>query len=44
LGYKIRKIVDIDSGEPVQFKHKKNAVIFNITAPLGTTRLLKITH
>lgn len=41
--FKIGKIMDIESEKPVEFRRKKNEIIFNVIAPLGTTRLLKIT-
>jgi len=43
LDFKIGKIMDIESEKPVEFRRQKNEVIFNIIAPFGTTRLLKIT-
>lgn len=43
LNFKVGKIVDIESGEPVAFKTKNGKGSFLISAPFGTTRLLRLT-
>jgi hypothetical protein len=42
LKFRIRKIVDIESGKPLGFTRKKGAVEFDIDSPFGTTRLLRL--
>lgn len=44
LEFPVRKIVDIESGKAVEFKSKNGVIEFNINAPLGTTRLLRVLH
>jgi hypothetical protein len=42
--FKIKKIMNIETDKPVEFKRMGNEVIFTIIAPIGTTRLLKISE
>jgi hypothetical protein len=42
LEFRIGKIVDLESGEPIAFSRKDGAVEFTINAALGKTRLLKL--
>ena len=38
----IRRVVDVESGEPVSFRSTRDGIEFGITAPFGSTRLLRI--
>ena len=42
LGFRVGQIVDIENGKSVAFKHKRDAGEFTITAPFGTTLLLRL--
>lgn len=42
LGFRIRRVVDVESGEPVSFRSTRDGIEFGITAPFGSTRLLRI--
>jgi hypothetical protein len=42
LGFPVGKILDIETGKPVAFKNLNGAGAFTISAPFGTTRLLKL--
>ena len=42
LGFRIKRMVDVESGEPVPFHSTRNGVEFPITAGFGSTRLLRI--
>lgn len=42
IGFQVRQIVDIDNGEQIVFKKKKGVFEFSISAPFGTTRLLRV--
>jgi len=42
LGFRIRKITDIKTGNQILFSKNKNSVEFSIQSPFGTTRLLKV--
>ena len=42
LGFRIRHIVDVESGEPVPFRSTQDRTEFTITAAFGSTRLLRI--
>jgi hypothetical protein len=41
-GFRVGQIIDIETGKPVAFRLKKDAGEFTITAPFGTTRLLRL--
>ena len=42
LGFRIKRMVDVESGERVPFRLARNGVEFPITATFGSTRLLRI--
>jgi hypothetical protein len=42
LGFQIRCLVDVESGESVPFRSTRGGIEFTITAALGSTRLLRI--
>ena len=42
LHFPIGKIVDLENNTPVKFASVKDGVQIHINAPIGTTRLLKI--
>jgi hypothetical protein len=43
IGFRIGKIMDIETDKPVAFSNRNGAVAFSIRAPFGTTRLLRVT-
>ena len=44
LGFRIKRMVDVESGEPVPFRSTRDGIEFPITAAFGSTRLLRILH
>jgi hypothetical protein len=42
LGFRIRRIMDVESGEPVPFVPTRDGIEFTGTTPFGATRLLRI--
>jgi hypothetical protein len=42
LGFRIRQVVDVESGERVPFHSAKGEIEFPITAAFGSTRLLRV--
>jgi len=42
LGFKIKQMMDVESGESVPFRPTRDGIEFAITAPSGATRLLRI--
>jgi hypothetical protein len=42
LGFRIKRMVDVESGEPVPFRAMRDGIEFPITAGFGSTRLLRI--
>jgi hypothetical protein len=42
LSFRIEHMADIESGEPVPFRSTRDGIEFPITAPFGSTRLLRI--
>jgi hypothetical protein len=42
LDFHIGKIVDVESGKEISFVRKEGAVEFDIEAPIGGTRLLRV--
>ena len=42
LGFRIKRVVDVESGEPVPFRSGKGGIEFPITAAFGSTRLLRV--
>ncbi|MCW3092913.1 MAG: hypothetical protein JWP81_3982 [Ferruginibacter sp.] len=42
VGFLVAQIVDIETGEPVEFTKTKNGGEITISAPFGTTRLLRL--
>jgi hypothetical protein len=42
LGFRIRRLVDVESGEPVPFSSTRDGIEFSITAAFGSTRLLRV--
>jgi len=43
LGFPIRRVVDVESGKTVPFHSTRDGIEFRITAPFGSTGLLRIT-
>jgi len=43
LKFPVRRIVDIETGKAINFERKEKSIELRINAPLGTTRLLRIT-
>ncbi len=42
IGFRVDKVVDIETGKAIGFKQTANGGAFMITAPFGTTRLLRL--
>ena len=42
LSFRIRRVVDVESGEPVPFRSTRDGIVFPVTAGFGSTRLLRI--
>ncbi len=42
LSFRVRHITDIESGDPITFSSTRGGVAFLVTAPFGSTRLLRI--
>jgi hypothetical protein len=42
LSFRIKRMVDVESGEPVPFHSTRNGVEFATAAGFGSTRLLRI--
>jgi hypothetical protein len=42
LSFRIRRVADVASGEPVPFRSARDGIEFTIMAPFGSTRLLRI--
>ena len=42
LGFRIKRLVDIESGEHVPFRSSRGGIEFPITAAFGSTRLLRV--
>jgi hypothetical protein len=42
LSFRIKHMVDVESGKPVPFRSTRDGIEFPVTAPFGSTRLLRI--
>jgi hypothetical protein len=42
LDFKVGKIVDVETGKPLMFKHTNGEIEFTIQAPFATTRLFRV--
>jgi hypothetical protein len=42
LGFRVRHVVDVESGEPATFRSTRDGIMFETTAPFGSTRLFRI--
>ena len=42
LDFKVRKIVDVDTGQPVRFERKNGMIEFMVQAPFSNTKLLRV--